>query len=634
MTSNDSLYATLTLRDVDEHDSLPERTIILKSPDWEIKIGRGTLSGNENLHPAKENAWFDSRVMSRDHAILLANPCSREIAIQDIGSMHGTHVAGRRLKANQLEILSSGDVVTLGADVTRGSLYFHALKVIITWAWSDECASSTDIAQPMLGNVYRNSFSADYSEEDPDSELYDDREDEGNKTEEDHYDDNESEEPEEPEDKTEVAGDSLRAQSIEIVIPPRTFTVPESDDSDAGSYISGEDIYEKESPASSPIVLSDTNEVKGEEPVEVSDSEVENVPPTHHHHPARPVAHPVNSSDETLNSGQIQKVSLTDDSSEDYAHGEDDACHEELVPQSMTSAESMPKAPGLIGHFDPSTVASKNPLTISYHSETIRTPSPSDAAMVKPSIESHFSPPFSQQTPSAAVSDGAPGEPGRSTSAWAGHNSVLYEPMPHGQVMSGYGAQEVIPAPQLLPSMSFMDNWESSSFEPTYLFQDSSSFLTGSHQTSRVSIANIVAGPPTEKPLEPKSNSLKRKADQTSSDSTLGDAAGSPELVSAESDESAAVVAQGSLGEENQENKDQSHTTPDPVREVAVNKVTSDAEMPPRKKVKKSKSRQTEERGKATGNFVKIAAAAMAGMAIGTVGTIVGLAALPQDYFV
>lgn len=54
---------------------------------------------------------------------LLDNPSDtwQEISIKDLGSMHGTHLANRRLGTDETEALWDGDVVTMGSDVTRGS---------------------------------------------------------------------------------------------------------------------------------------------------------------------------------------------------------------------------------------------------------------------------------------------------------------------------------------------------------------------------------------------------------------------------------------------------------------------------------------------------------------------------------
>jgi hypothetical protein len=55
------------------------------------------------------------------------------------------------------------------------------------------------------------------------------------------------------------------------------------------------------------------------------------------------------------------------------------------------------------------------------------------------------------------------------------------------------------------------------------------------------------------------------------------------------------------------------------------------AEPPP--KVRKNEVTSTPRQGNTTPSFIKYAAAVITGSAIGAVGTIVGLAALPQDYF-
>lgn len=78
---------------------------------------------------------------------------SKEISIMDVGSMHGTHLAGRRLKTNETAVLWTRDIVTLGADVSRGPCEysaagstsnadmlpasFNAVKLDVSWAWCD-----------------------------------------------------------------------------------------------------------------------------------------------------------------------------------------------------------------------------------------------------------------------------------------------------------------------------------------------------------------------------------------------------------------------------------------------------------------------------------------------------------------
>ncbi len=78
-----NFVVTVHLRDVDNRDPIAERSIVLSSPDWAVKIGRGSSSGDETLRPAEDNAWFDSRVMSRAHAVLQANPDTKVCLLSD-----------------------------------------------------------------------------------------------------------------------------------------------------------------------------------------------------------------------------------------------------------------------------------------------------------------------------------------------------------------------------------------------------------------------------------------------------------------------------------------------------------------------------------------------------------------------
>jgi hypothetical protein len=68
---------SVELRVIDFEDPHPTRNFILRSPTYAIRIGRGSKSGNRELYPASHNAWFDSRVMSREHAVLKADPDDR-----------------------------------------------------------------------------------------------------------------------------------------------------------------------------------------------------------------------------------------------------------------------------------------------------------------------------------------------------------------------------------------------------------------------------------------------------------------------------------------------------------------------------------------------------------------------------
>lgn len=50
------------------------RTLLLTQNDDEVPIGRASKSVAKGILGAEDNAWFDSPVMSRDHAVLKLDP--------------------------------------------------------------------------------------------------------------------------------------------------------------------------------------------------------------------------------------------------------------------------------------------------------------------------------------------------------------------------------------------------------------------------------------------------------------------------------------------------------------------------------------------------------------------------------
>lgn len=62
--------AVVTLHPLFRPDVLPFRSLTLASDSDSINIGRSSKRESNNLAPAHHNAWFESRVMSRNHAKL------------------------------------------------------------------------------------------------------------------------------------------------------------------------------------------------------------------------------------------------------------------------------------------------------------------------------------------------------------------------------------------------------------------------------------------------------------------------------------------------------------------------------------------------------------------------------------
>lgn len=55
-------------------DLYPLRTLTITDNDKTVPIGRASKRENRNRNPTAENAWFESQVMSRDHALLKILP--------------------------------------------------------------------------------------------------------------------------------------------------------------------------------------------------------------------------------------------------------------------------------------------------------------------------------------------------------------------------------------------------------------------------------------------------------------------------------------------------------------------------------------------------------------------------------
>ncbi|KAL1998821.1 hypothetical protein VTN02DRAFT_5519 [Thermoascus thermophilus] len=208
--------AVVTLRPVYFPDTLPFRSLTLSSDSDAVKIGRASKCESKNLVPARDNAWFDSRVMSRQHAKLWASPRAETIYIRDSGSMHGTYVNDRKIPVGQDTAIRSGDVLTFGSEVTRGSETFAPLKVRCECRWYVDREENPP-THPQRAPIKRatNCFSV----------------------------------PEDDDDVVEVVNDSAPANQA----PHTVSAVPEPDD-DSGSN-SDSDVPREEgsSPATSPL---------------------------------------------------------------------------------------------------------------------------------------------------------------------------------------------------------------------------------------------------------------------------------------------------------------------------------------------------------------------------------------------
>ncbi|KIW68917.1 hypothetical protein PV04_04829 [Phialophora macrospora] len=595
-TEHSDLHVTVTLEDVDLRELHPKRTITLRAPEWQVHIGRGTQSGYGGITAAPDNTWFDSKVMSRSHAVLRADPATRDILIEDVGSMHGTQLCGRRLAIYQLEKVWNNDTVTMGADVVRGSTHFSALRLRATWKWSDENSSESSDTRSPDGNIYRNTFTADYYSEDeayeePSSEMLGDQEESDYQIYEvdGHLSD--------PGKEDQVIQDSVREASVEIVIPQaRTFTTPDSDDGSTQENSSLGDLSDAETESAMRSKIVTLSPVYSIAPVTTATDPNKDDPSQ------QSVSNPADVI-------QCGSKCDTDETSEPDSYADDDLEYEQSGP--------------LETNYIPSSQTEAGPsisMNDTEQPEHSRAPSPSDAAMVKASGESTNSapstappfPPYLQyDTPFCGFVPPAV-RPGPSL---AGHNSPFCDPVPRA------------PQPQQRSHFDSVHHPSGTTCAPVYTAPytyQAPAVPPPAHPLSPLSIASLVQQHSEEESM----GSRKRKADQICSDTFNFNPASSEVATSDIGDHmTAASLTDGDIASPTVETT----TLSQPALVMGISEGLSATNMePPRKKARKMKSRTGERRDN---GFIKMAAATITGMAIGAVGTIVGLAALPQDYF-
>lgn len=499
---------------------------------------------------------------------------------------------------------------------------------------------------------FRNTFTADYSDE----ELYDDEadrdciydEDPANSV--DFYDEttdghpknsiaksfgelgewvdySEDEPLDVPEDDVEIIKESIRAASVEMVIPQQSRSFHASDSDQGSSYFSeGED---GESPTSSPTGLNDehTDSVIYDTFTKTLNAQVVDLAQEEEEEAAGASDIPAVAYPQSEHSQNAQL--------EPKAHYENPDGEDAMMSQQDRQALTGSDLGSVYGTGETATnksLAKLRPL------DTARAPSPSEVAMVKPTSDTLHQQPFLQQPP-------AHDEPllsyhldmaGRETN-WSGADWDLYNPaIPLG------------PLPLAVPDLSYLpEHYISYGINPTpsyacppattsamHTAPSTLSSLARTHEAKSVpkcSISQILEQPKNveEQERTSASKSLKRKADEMFDSAEVNQSA-EGHAVSTLNDSSELSVQRSSVLSPVVE--PELNIVPIPVADTAARSVadmaSGETDSPPRKKVKKDQA-QSNDRG----TFMKIAAATITGVAIGTVGTIIGLASLPQDYF-
>lgn len=100
-------------------DGSPSRNFTLDANNNVMSIGRASKRDQKGRTPAGDNGWFDSRVMSRDHAEIIFQETNKTIQVEDLGSTHGTWLNNMRLHVHQPAHIFNGDILRFGIDVER-----------------------------------------------------------------------------------------------------------------------------------------------------------------------------------------------------------------------------------------------------------------------------------------------------------------------------------------------------------------------------------------------------------------------------------------------------------------------------------------------------------------------------------
>jgi hypothetical protein len=447
------------------------------------------------------------------------------------------------------------------------------------------------------GNIYRNTFTADYYSDDEayeelSSEILGDQE--GSDYQIYEVDGHLSD----PDKEDQVIQGSVREASVEIVIPQaRTFTTPDSDNGSTQDSSSLGELSDDETESAmrskivtlSPVysiapVVTATNP-KADDPSQPSASSPADVIQCESNH----------DNDETSEPDSYADY--------DFENRHSDPLEANYIPSSQTEA-------------GPSS------SMIAPEPEHGRAPSPSDAAMVKASGEatnsaSSTAPPFSPYSlyKYSGTSCGFVPPTGHPGPSFAGHNSAFSDPVPRA------------PSPQQRSQFDSVHHPASATCAPVYtapFTYQAPEVPPAAHPLSPLSIASLVQ----QHSEEESRGSRKRKADEICCDTFHPNPAPSEFASSEIGDTTAASLTDGDVASSTVGTTRLSH--PALVMGTAEGLCATNME-PLRKKARKTKSRTGEQRGN---SFIKMAAATLTGIAIGAVGTIVGLAALPQDYFI
>ncbi|KAK4963982.1 hypothetical protein LTR66_012535 [Elasticomyces elasticus] len=152
-------------------------------PNVPVIVGRASNFKSESRKTASNNAFFDCKVISSNHAVLNASVVKNgQVTITDTQSSHGTKVNGRRLSSGSPYPLKPGDTVEFGQEVTREGETYYALEVTFDVTHNPYVPrQSTKVGPPKVlaqtkdhAGTYKVPDDSEYTSDDSDYDYNDD----------------------------------------------------------------------------------------------------------------------------------------------------------------------------------------------------------------------------------------------------------------------------------------------------------------------------------------------------------------------------------------------------------------------------------------------------------------------------
>ncbi|KAL8305096.1 hypothetical protein RB597_003973 [Gaeumannomyces tritici] len=144
MASSDSdLMVTLT--DTSKSATNTQRLIRVTRQNPIIRFGRASKTQAKGRVAADNNALYDSPVMSREHAELIADVDAKTLAVLDVGSTHGTFLNGsdHPITKNTEHAVKTGDKLRFGIAINRDRDAFTPITVELGYEFTSRCGPVT-----------------------------------------------------------------------------------------------------------------------------------------------------------------------------------------------------------------------------------------------------------------------------------------------------------------------------------------------------------------------------------------------------------------------------------------------------------------------------------------------------------